>query len=234
MYGKSISAMVLAMRLLVKRPRVFGLMLAVYAGMLGAVYLFVSTREATISQLVVTLVVVIAAPALFFVLQAVGVSYAGSSSGSLVRKIAVDWLKLIVVSLPVIALTLAGMYALHKIQAHLTIATALRYLLIAVVAPLFAIQLWIATSDGGLRSLVKSLRGILAKTLAPQSVFVYACGFLFFAVVPYLLLHKPIPVQRAWLEISVLVVRLAAAAVLIFLGWVTTVGAISIISRNEV
>ena len=50
-------------------------MLGAYAGLLTVVYLFVSTREATIPQLVLTLAVVVAAPVLFFVLQAISVSY---------------------------------------------------------------------------------------------------------------------------------------------------------------
>jgi len=177
------------------------------------------------------LVLVLLAPALFFVLQATSVSYADGPASS--RNLALKCLRLILVTLPVIALTVAAVYGLSKVQSHLTTATTLRYLLVAVVAPLLAIQLWIATSEGGLRSVFKSLRGVLSKTLAPQSVFVYACGFLVFAVAPYFLLRKAIPVQRAWLDLSVLILRLAATALLIFLGWVTTVGALSIVSRQK-
>jgi hypothetical protein len=78
---------------------------------------------------------------------------------------------------------------------------------------------------------MKELRVVLRKTFAPQSVFVYACGFLMFAVVPYLLLQIGTSSERAWLELSVLVVRLAVSAILILLGWVTTVGAMSILNR---
>jgi hypothetical protein len=231
MYSESIKAMVYAVRLLLARPRVFVLLVTAYAGLLGAVYLFVSTREATISQLILTLIVVVAAPALFFVLQAVLVSYVnGSMSGS--KQITFDCLKLMIVSLPVIVLTILAVWGLSKVQTHLTIVTTLRYLLIAVIAPLLAIQLWIAAGKSDLRSLVKNLRTVLTGTLAPQSVFVYACGFLIFAIVPHFLVQESIPVQRAWLEFSLLIVRLAIAAALILLGWVTTVGAISLTSRN--
>ncbi len=203
-----------------------------WAGLLTAVYLFASTREATISQLVLTLVVVIAAPALFFVLQAVSVTYAdGPVSDGRIRKLLFDCLRLIVVSVPVIAVTLLAVYGLNKVQTYVTLATTLRYLLIAVVAPMLAIQLWIATTNGGLRSLVKSMRGVVGKTFAPQSMFVYGCGFLMFAVIPYLLLQIGPSIERPWLELSVLTLRLAASALLILLGWVTTVGAISILNR---
>jgi hypothetical protein len=65
-------------------------------------------------------------------------------------------------------------------------------------------------------------------------VFVYALGFLIFAVAPYFLIIKTIQTERAWLELSILVLRLSTAAVLILLGWVTTVGGLSVLNhRNE-
>jgi cytochrome bd-type quinol oxidase subunit 1 len=91
-----------------------------------------------------------------------------------------------------------------------------------------AIQLWITVSNGGMR-----VRNVLTRTFSPQSMFVYACGFLVFAVVPYLLLQKTISIERSWLEISVLIVRLAVSALLILLGWVTTVGALSILNAKR-
>ncbi len=231
MYTKSFRAMFSAVRLLFKSPRPLLILLLSWAGLLIAVFVFASTREATISQLLLTLVVVIAAPALFFVLQAVSVTYA---DGPVVRikQIAIDCLKLIVVSLPVIAVTLLAVHGLNKVQSHLTLATTVRYLLIGVVAPMLAIQIWIATTNGGVKSLAKRLRGVLGKAFAPQSMFVYACGFLIFAVVPYVVLHIGVSSERAWLELSVLIVRMAVSSILILLGWVTTVGAISILNRQ--
>lgn len=228
MYTQSINAILSAARALLRNRRALLLMIATYAGLLLAIYLFVSTREATISQLILTLVAVIAAPALFFVLQVVSVSYAESpTSRGLIKKT----LKLVAVSVPVLALTLLMVYGLSKIQTHPTLVTAVRYLLLAVITPLLAIQLWIAGSNSRLRDSVKNLRKVLSSTFAPQSMFVYACGFLIFAIVPYFLLQGKVSVQRPWLEISLLVLRLAVSALLILLGWVTTVGAISILNR---
>jgi len=222
-----------AVRLLVKSRRVLLVLLLSWAGLLTAVYLFASTREATISQLLLTLVVVIAAPALFFMLQAVSVTFAGDRQVVRIRQIATECLKLVVVSLPVIAVTLLVVHTLNKIQSHLTLATTARYLLIGVVAPMFAIQLWIAASKSGLRSLVKGLRRVLGQTFAPQSMFVYLCGFLIFAVVPYVLLQIGISSERPWVELSVLTLRIVVSALLILLGWVTTVGAISILNQTD-
>ena len=234
MYRKSFGAMFSAVRLLFKSWRVLLMLVLAWAGLLTAVYLFASTREATIFQLLLTLVVVIAAPALFFVLQFMSVTYAsGAVSGGRIRKTASDCLKLIVVSLPVVVVTVLAIYGLSKVQTYVTLATTLRYLLIGVIAPMLAIQLWIAATSGGLRDLIRGLRGVLSRTFAPQSVFVYACGFLIFAVAPYMLLQAGTSTERPWLELSVLVVRLAVSAILILLGWVTTVGAMSILNRAE-
>ena len=216
MFKESITAIVTAAGALFKSRRVLVLMSCSYAGLLAALYLFVSTREATIGQLVLTMTLVVVAPALFFVLQALSVSYTNSApSRGLVR----NGLKILIVSVPLIGVTVLGLYGLGKVNSYTTVVTTLRYLLVGVVAPLLAIQLWIGTS--------------LRKAFAPQSVFVYALGFLIFAVTPYFLIIKTIPTERAWLELLLLLLRLSTAAVLILLGWVTTVGAISILSRSN-
>jgi hypothetical protein len=221
MYLKSLNALLSALRLLFMNRRALYSIVFAYAGLLTTLYLFISTREATISQLLVTLFSIAAAPALFFLLQSISVTY---TSGNL-RKLVILSIKLFIVSLPVIGLIVFAAYKVNM--------TTLRYLLIAVIAPLLAIQLWIATSNTGLRSLVKRLGQVLSKTFAPDSVLVYSCGFLIFAVAPYLLLRKSISTEHAWLEISLLTVRLAASATLMLVGWVTTVGAISILSRDD-
>lgn len=232
MFSKSFRALFSAVRLLCKNRRALLTLVLAWAGLLTAVYLFASTREATIFQLLLTLVVVIAAPALFFVLQAVSVTYTDEPVRR-IRQMAIDCLKLIVVSMPVIGITLLAVHGLNKVQTHVTLTTTLRYLLIAVVAPMLAIQLWIATTNGGVRSRVKGLRRVLGRTFAPQSMFVYGCGFLIFAVVPFVLLQIGVSSERPWLELSVLVIKIAVSAMLVLLGWVTTVGAITILNRNE-
>ena len=227
MLSQSIIAITSSARLLFRRWKTLALLLAVYAALLTAVYVFVGTREATVGQLIVTLALFVVAPALFFLLQAITINFANDSTA---RKLLSDCLRLIVVSVPVIALTFAAIYGLNKLDTLPTLTTTLRYLLLGVVAPLLAIQLWIATSRGGLRSVT---RKVLNRTFAPQSVFVYACGFLIFAVAPYFLILKTVPTERAWLEFSLLVLRLSTGAVLILLGWATTVGAISNLNQKQ-
>ena len=220
MYSRPITAIISAVRVLLSNRRSLLLMLAVYTGLLAAIYLFVSTREATVSQLLLTLVTVIVAPALFFVLQAAIVT----NGPGLVK----TSFKLFVVTAPVLAATVVAMYGLNKVQTHPTIVTTVRYILLAVIVPLLMIQLWIAVSNSGMR-----VRNMLTRAFAPQSVFVYTFGFMIFAVVPYLLLHKTISIERPWLEMSVLLLRLALSTLLIFLGWVTTVSTLSILSAKR-
>jgi len=248
MYLKSAGAMFSATRMLFKKWTTLPLLIAVYAALLLSLYLFVSTREATVLQLGITFVVMLAAPLLFFLLQAASVNYATTEQTGLLRKAAYDCLKLIVVSLPVIGLTILGLYVLGKLQGRLavdpntlqvtsvnklTLLMVARYLLIAVVAPLVTIQLWIATSTHGLRSSIRNVREALGKAFAPQSILVFACGFLIFAVAPYYLLSKTMNIQRAWLEVSLLTARVVISALMVLLGWVVTVGAISILSRGS-
>jgi hypothetical protein len=249
MYLKSAGAIFSAVRMLFRKWTTLPLLITVYAALLLSLYLFVSTREATVFQLVVTFVVILAAPLLFFLLQAASVNYTTATEQTgLLRKAAYDCLKLVVVSLPVIGLTILGIFVLGKLQGRLavdpntlqptsvnklTLLIVLRYLLIGVVAPLVTIQLWIATSANGLRSPIRNVREALSKAFAPQSMLVFACGFLIFAVAPYFLLSKTMDIQRAWLEVSLLTARVVISALLILFGWVLTVGAMSILSRES-
>lgn len=206
MYSSSITALISAVRVLFSNRRSLLLILVVYTGLLAAIYLFVSTREATVSQLLLTFITVIVAPALFFVLQAAIVT----NGPGLVK----TSLKLLVVTAPVIALTVVAMYGLNKVQTHPTIVTTVRYLLLAVIVPLLVIQLWITVSNAGMK-----VRNVLPRAFAPPLVFVYAFGFLIFAVVPYFLLQKTMSNSRPWVEMSLLVTRLALSALLILIGW---------------
>jgi hypothetical protein len=242
MYFNFFTAVFSAVRMLFRKGTTLPLLITVYAALLLAVYLFVSTREATVPQLVLTLAATVVAPLLFFLLQAASVNYTSdSSAGGLFKKALRDCVKFVAVSLPMIALTLLALYGLGKLQGQLpsesrnslTILTVVRYLLMGVVAPLLTIQLWIVASHRGLRPVLSNLRQVVARAFAPQSVFVFACGFFVFAVVPFFLLAMTIPTETAWLEVSLFAVRVVLSALLILLGWVTTVGTLSILTRQS-
>lgn len=230
MFSRAIRAEFSAARLLFGNRFTLLLLVVIYGALLGASYLFVSTREATIAQLVVTFALIMVTPALFFALQAVSVNYVSGSTT--VKKTVYDSLRLIAVSVPLIGLTALAFYGLGKINSHQTVVVAVRYLLVGLIAPLLAIQLWRTASQDGLGSLLRRLHHLAIRAFAPQSVFVYACGLLFFAVAPYFLIFHTSQIERAWLEVSLLTVRLAASALLILFGWVTTVGTLSLLNKQ--
>lgn len=230
MLMQAIRAAFSATRMLFGRWSTLVPVVVLYGGLLLAGYLFVSTREATISQLMVTLAVIVVAPVLFFALQVVAVNYT-SESPALLKKLTYDAVRLIAVSVPMIALTAVALYGLGKVHSHPTVTGAVRYLLIGIVAPLLTIQLWIAASRDGLRLLLRRVHRVAMSAFAPQAVGVYACGVVVFAVAPYLLIFHPTQTNRVWLEFCLLAVRLITSALLILVGWFTTVGTLSILDR---
>jgi hypothetical protein len=265
MVSKSVKTLFEATRRLLKNWRSTALMATVYAALLVTIYFFVSTREATVAQLITTLLLAIAAPILFFVLQTASVNYTTeTAAGLLLRKSAMDFWKLVIVSLPVVFLTVVALYALGKAQAHLPIGATVvpseltsqtktarsqlhwgpaglntvRYLLVGIIVPLLLVHFWIAANSQGLRSLMAwrslaaRLREVVVKAFAPESFLIYTAGFLVFAVIPYLTLFKTIPNKHAWVEVALLAFRLLVSVTLILVGWLATVGALSI-SANK-
>ena len=107
------------------------LIAAVYASLLALLYLFVSIREATLAQVTLTFAFAVAVPLLFFILQAMIASgsarpIAGKSSSEtdhvgarfvLMRGLASFW-KVLLISLPLIAVAILVWYLLAKAQNH--------------------------------------------------------------------------------------------------------------------
>lgn len=91
----------------------------VYAALLAVLYFFVIIREATFLQVSLTFASAIIAPLLFFVLQAMVASEADelTTAGLLKRSLASFW-KLILVTLPLIALAVLIVYLLGKVQGN--------------------------------------------------------------------------------------------------------------------
>jgi hypothetical protein len=239
----------------------------VYALLLGALYLFVTVSEASLVQVALTFVLAIAAPLLFFLLQAMIATDADElAAGSLVKKSLANLWKLIVVTLPLIAIAVLVAYLLGKAQARFgasvpdaaadiprRLATAanardaakpidwraatlstVRYLTFGLLLPLAAIHFWVATAREGLGTAIRKVATLLARAFAPQSVLIYIVGFIVFGVLPYFLLFRSTPTKYAWLEIFLLVARLAAVFALTLFGWVITVKALALASTNAV
>lgn len=113
------------------------------------------------------------------------------------------------------------------------ILTTLRSLILYLILPLIAIHLWIAVTREGLGDAFRNIRSVLARALSPSSVLVYALGFLFFGVIPYLLITVNFYWgSTAWREISLLGGRLLLASLFILFGWIITLGALSIVNSK--
>ncbi|HKO60278.1 MAG TPA: hypothetical protein VJV03_03885 [Pyrinomonadaceae bacterium] len=234
----------------------------VYAALLAALYTFVVVREASMFQVVLTFVLALAAPLLFFWLQSLivgGIAEEhGRSVGQLLKRSAADLWKIIVVTLPLLALGVLIGYLLMKAQTRwgapipdeapelprraaaaardasrpvdwkIAGLSTLRYLLFGLVLPLAAIHVWLATARDGLVPALKRVGGIIGRAFSPQSVLIYIVGFIVFGVIPYFILFKSTTSTRAWLDVSLLATRLAVVFALTLLGWVITIKALSL------
>jgi hypothetical protein len=266
MLRETFQSIVAATRNVFSKWRSMLLVALVYASLLASLYTFVIVREASMVQVVLTFVLALAAPLLFFLLQSMivgGIAGEGQVPlSSLLKRSLADLWKLMVVTLPLIALAVLIAYLLMKAQARFgatipdaaaelprrvaagareaarpidwkaaTISTV-RYLLFGLVLPLAAIHVWLATARDGLGSAIKRVGTIFGRAFSPQSVLTYVVGFIVFGVIPYFILLKSTTSSRAWLEISLLVTRLAAVFALTLFGWVITVKALSLSSGS--
>jgi hypothetical protein len=105
------------------------LMAAVYASLLALLYLFVSIREATLPQVILTFVFAVTAPLLFFILQTMIASGSARqaaressgeteqlSAGFLLKRSLTSFWKLILITLPLIVLAILIAYLLGRAQ----------------------------------------------------------------------------------------------------------------------
>jgi hypothetical protein len=235
------------------------LLTGLYAALIAALYVFVSIREASSGQVVLSLLLAITVPFLFFVLQTAGASQTRSlRSGTLLRETLRSSWKVILVSVPLIALAVLLTYLLGKVQSYMgtdarelsdvaaqyqitanndgrpplkwsqLILNAIGYLSLGLVLPLIAIHLWVASVGSDLLATIKSAKDLIIAAFAPSSVLIYAAGFVVFGVIPYLLLINPTPASRAWMELTFFVARLLLVFVLTLFGWVVTIRALAI------
>ena len=256
MIKNSLIAIGTAARALVRGWGALLLLLALYAALLASVYLFFAMKEATVWQLTLTALLAVLAPLLFFILQAATVNFAQGATRPLllVRRALEDFWKVLLVSLPLIALAVLLVYLLDKLQARFPVAAlatpraalpplaaraapppmgwqdavlpSLRLLLLGVLLPLIAVQLWLSIAHQGLWATLKRSPRVLARAFAPQAVLVYAIGLFVFGLMPYFIIFTRTPVKSAWGELILFGLRLALAFLFTLLGWAITLGAL--------
>jgi hypothetical protein len=245
------SSLMAALRNLFGSGPLLGMFLLLYVALLLSVYGFLVLRESSILQLLGTSLLTLLIPVLFFVLQAAGVTPGNESrnSGDFWGKAFKNFWKLLLVSVPVILLAWLVEWLLAKIDVTTgaairesvrrttrsgaepsainwlaAVVMTVRFLLLYLLLPLTAIQLWIAAVR---ENFFGNIGRALIRAFSPRSLLTYLIGLLFFAVIPYFLFFTRTPIKSTWVEMVVFGARLALAFLFILFGWVVTLSALS-------
>ena len=230
---------------------------ALYAALLVCVYWFFATGVATTWQLVVSGLTFLLAPLLFFILQAAAAHFAvgATAPGGLLRRALRDFWKILLVSLPLVALGVGLVYLLNKLHHYLpqpdeaaraaqhvpgpraappeplhwaeALTSSLWLLLLGFALPLVAAHLWLSVARDGLKATLRRAHRVAGRAFLPRPVLVYAVGLLFFALLPYFIIFTRTPVKAAWGELLLFGLRLALAFVFTLWGWTITLGALA-------
>ena len=115
---KLIRSFTSASRELFRRWGALLIILVLYLVMLGATYWFFVTRETTVGQLVLSLLLALVAPLLFLVIQTMSARYnsGNQSAWGLLGGSLRDFWKLLVISLPLILVAILAIYLFGKIE----------------------------------------------------------------------------------------------------------------------
>jgi hypothetical protein len=200
----------------------------IYGALLGVIYLFITTGEATMLQVFLTILILpLAAIVLFFVLQAMGLSYVriGVGAGYLLKRALSDSWKLLLVTIPVLLVASAVLLLGGAINSLAVVY--LQYLLLYLALPLIAIHLWVSTIRDGMGVAFRGIGTSVKNALGPRSLLIYALIVLVFGLLAYFLFFTRTPMSGEWAELWIFGTRLAAALISIFAGWLLTLGSIA-------
>ncbi|MFL6283613.1 MAG: hypothetical protein ACJ74Q_10785 [Pyrinomonadaceae bacterium] len=239
------------------------LLSALYLLLLACVYEFFSVGVGSAWQLIVSGAAAVAAPLLLFALLSATAHFAlpddSKTTGALARRSLRDFVKVLLLTVPVAALGWLVFYLLGKLPEHLpkivegpravvsataesrpvplhwqeALTSGLWVLLFGIVLPLVAGHLWLAVARDGLLPTLKRIHRVVARAFAARSVLVYVVGFFVFALVPYFVLYTRTSVTNGWTELFIFGLRLAFAFVLTLWGWTITLGALARVTPPE-
>ena len=216
------------------QPLVLTAAFVVYVMMLGSAWLFVRTREATILDLLLTVLSPLVMVALFFALQSLAVRRSSDATKRSALGILRDGWSLFLVSIPVIVLAAIVWVLMDQFSepygagfAKRTLIPSIGKIVLYLLLPLIAIRLWITTQRSGLKTAYRTLGSSVSSALKPSRLLTYIAFAAAFGGIAYLLIFKKTPVEREWVEVALLVLRLVVASVVIFFGWFLGVRAVS-------
>lgn len=255
MIKDSLKAIGNSARGLFRNPLGLLLLCVLYFALLACIYVFFATGVASGWQLILSAITALGV-LLFFVLQAAVVNFAqpeATGVGALVRHMLRDFLKILLLSLPLIALAIGIIYLLGVLQAHLpkieeaphafvaaphteppaplhwqdALVSSLWLLLLGIILPLVAAHLWLSAARLGLLPTLKKIHRVIARAFNAQSVFLYTIGLFVFGLMPYFILYTRTPVSNSWAELILFTLRLILAFVFTLWGWTITLGALA-------
>ena len=216
--------------------------LLLYAALLGVLYLFITTSEATTLQVVLTVPVLpLASATLFFSLQAMGISYVRIGVGALylLKRALKDCWRLLLVTIP---LGVAAWLFVHYVGdpdpkwmnpwfetrawLHRPVGV-FWYLLLYLILPLVAIHWWIAAMREGLVGALKGSLRHVGRALAPRSLLLYLLIVAVFGAAAWFLFFTKFHVKSEWGDLWLFGTRFALGLLMIFFGWMLTLGAMA-------
>ncbi|MFZ4628626.1 MAG: hypothetical protein ACOYNR_09900 [Blastocatellia bacterium] len=213
-------------------------LLFLFGGWLGTLALFVTTREATIGQVILGLVVSpLLAVGLFFLLQAIGLSATrvGVGVGYKWKRALPEAGKIALVTLPlvggavgmVLAIEWLGEWALER--ATVSEGPLRRWVLggwdwsqtflLFFFFPLWSLHWWLAVVRRGVAGSVLVLGRVLLEAFAPGSIVIYLLTTGVFGGAAWWLLFARPEMADPWWELALFGGRVTAALLVIFLGW---------------
>ena len=243
--------------------RALVIFIVLYALLLGSFYFFISTREATVGQVLVTYALLLLLPAEFFVLQAAILEFARKRNFA-AKNILTSAVKIAAVTIPVLIIGALLWWLMNKLQARFPappaplvfpptppksapthwptlLITTLRFVLFGVALPLATIHLWIEASvcdvrasfAGGARNVFGTIGRALARAFSSESVFVYGLGLILFVLGPYLILLPRLTFTGTKRAFTLFVVQVIVAFLLALIGWIVTIVTLARANASE-
>ena len=237
--------------------------IVLYVLLLVSFYFFISTREATVAQVLLTYALLLLLPAEFFVLQAVILEFARKRT-FVVKNILISAAKIAAVTIPILIIGALLWWLMNKLQARYPappaplvfpptppkappthwptlLITTLRFVLFGVALPLATIQLWIEASvcdvrasfAGGAKTIFGTIRRALARAFSSESVFVYGLGLILFVLGPYLILIPRLTFRGTKTAFTLFVVQVIVALFIALIGWVVTIVTLARVNAGE-
>ncbi len=234
--GQALGSMMSAGRKLTASPTTVLVGLLIYLLMLGAIFLFLTTRESSLWQILLGLVVSpLLAVLLFFLGQAFALQSirTGIETSYKLRRAVIDCSRIITATLPLIVLMVITIY-LHDLAADWFEMESeyrwvlpllwLKRVLFWLIYPLLAIHLWIVAVRDGAAVAVRSMPQVARQAFEPGSIVIYLVVAGTYGIIAWLLFQTRPAIEREWLELILFAVRMGLALLTIFLGWFLLLG----------